>query len=812
MVHARNAVDSAGRPTFDPRHEVVRCDVFTIAVAAPGGMRSFDFASELERKRLYPPEERERESRNAKMLTYVNRSLKNVPNALMPVAQYFHVLVCFVAQVLTGRKPWEGTDVDDMVVRVMHGERPPLPFQSISLDGLNGFTDLVRLLWAQDPTARPAMHDVAKRLRVAEPRQASPTAASAAIGVAGMGEVYAPLPVVDGGRNGVGGEGKDEREEQDADEVTEHSKFKAKSLTELPPLIATPAVNSTMIAAFSDTDESVSTSNGVFGSPRVTGDEAGCPSADSACGGTPTPSGGGGGEMKPDAEPMYGTVQDAALMGNGVDGGRCGKSDQHQENGASETSPTKLFERYSGGDKQPTEGSLNVDGKERSLDDGGRAHVVGNGNSSSSSTVTGSSSSADGPCDGDGGEGQDFFGAVTAALSATVTSWSAANSGSEDSGNGGIDGNDRDSSGAALPIPAPPRSSAPSPNYGSNGDGGKFFAPIVSSSPIMSFDAEPSPREELDHKIAASAGKGNDGAEIRLLKQPSIAPAVVGEGRYDDDPQPELYREGSGEDFFSASEGSPHRSSAAGADSPVLSSTAAPMTMAASSPSKACRTPTSIPSPSTRPRSISGGMASSTAQLAGTTACASPDGTATADDIARAYVDSVVDPSGDTDTPPPPYTPSLNAHELFINPRGGDGITCTPQGRPQSMPHQRSNVTAPVASVETRTSPILLTPKVSGSTRGSKVLGSGTRSAWQIKGGEGSHGQSRVGSVSPVAGSASRAVPSTPARIRAAGAKLRNMASTLPGFGKKQTSGFSTGGNKGGAKGKGVTSFAVEHR
>ncbi|CAM9717774.1 unnamed protein product, partial [Hapterophycus canaliculatus] len=81
-------------------------------------------------------------------------------------------------EVLTGAQPWEGLELEEVSSRVCRGERPPLSFEAISLEGLDGFGDLVRLLWAQDPTARPALQDVARLLRVPEPQR--PPVSSAA--------------------------------------------------------------------------------------------------------------------------------------------------------------------------------------------------------------------------------------------------------------------------------------------------------------------------------------------------------------------------------------------------------------------------------------------------------------------------------------------------------------------------------------------------------------------------------------------------------------------------------------------------------
>ena len=83
---------------------------------------------------------------------------------------------------LTGCKPWAGVDIEDMSARVSRGERPKLSFEGTSLEGYDGFGDLVRLLWAQEPIARPAMEDVARSLGVTEPRRAAaPPAAEGSV-------------------------------------------------------------------------------------------------------------------------------------------------------------------------------------------------------------------------------------------------------------------------------------------------------------------------------------------------------------------------------------------------------------------------------------------------------------------------------------------------------------------------------------------------------------------------------------------------------------------------------------------------------
>ena len=69
-----------------------------------------------------------------------------------------------------------------MSARVSRGERPKLSFEGTSLEGYDGFGDLVRLLWAQEPIARPAMEDVARSLGVTEPRRAAaPPAAEGSV-------------------------------------------------------------------------------------------------------------------------------------------------------------------------------------------------------------------------------------------------------------------------------------------------------------------------------------------------------------------------------------------------------------------------------------------------------------------------------------------------------------------------------------------------------------------------------------------------------------------------------------------------------
>ncbi|CAM9485723.1 unnamed protein product [Ectocarpus sp. 6 AP-2014] len=83
-------------------------------------------------------------------------------------------------EVLTGSQPWEGLTLEEVSNRVSRGERPALSFAPTALEDYENFGDLVRLLWAQDPTARPALQDVARLLRVPE----QPRAPSAAVPVA----------------------------------------------------------------------------------------------------------------------------------------------------------------------------------------------------------------------------------------------------------------------------------------------------------------------------------------------------------------------------------------------------------------------------------------------------------------------------------------------------------------------------------------------------------------------------------------------------------------------------------------------------
>ncbi|CAM9536577.1 unnamed protein product, partial [Laminaria digitata] len=91
-------------------------------------------------------------------------------------------------EVLTGCNPWAGVDIEDMSSRVTRGERPKLAFEGTSLEGYDGFGDLVRLLWAQEPIARPAMEDVARILRVTEPRHAAAPPPAAERSVEGSAE------------------------------------------------------------------------------------------------------------------------------------------------------------------------------------------------------------------------------------------------------------------------------------------------------------------------------------------------------------------------------------------------------------------------------------------------------------------------------------------------------------------------------------------------------------------------------------------------------------------------------------------------
>ncbi|CAN0011266.1 unnamed protein product, partial [Scytosiphon promiscuus] len=105
-------------------------------------------------------------------------------------------------EVLTGVQPWEGLLPEEVSRRVRQGERPPLSFEAISLEDFDNFGDLVRLLWAQDPNARPALQDVARLLGVPEPPRAPrtpPPSAAAAAAIAGGQEIAEEgVEVIDG--------------------------------------------------------------------------------------------------------------------------------------------------------------------------------------------------------------------------------------------------------------------------------------------------------------------------------------------------------------------------------------------------------------------------------------------------------------------------------------------------------------------------------------------------------------------------------------------------------------------------------------
>lgn len=72
---------------------------------------------------------------------------------------------------LTGERPWAGITADEVSSRVCRGERPPLPSDPVTIDGIE---DMLQMLWAQDPRARPPLGEVATRLRVHDIQQLEP--------------------------------------------------------------------------------------------------------------------------------------------------------------------------------------------------------------------------------------------------------------------------------------------------------------------------------------------------------------------------------------------------------------------------------------------------------------------------------------------------------------------------------------------------------------------------------------------------------------------------------------------------------------
>ena len=68
-----------------------------------------------------------------------------------------------------GEQPWAGVRANEVFAKVSRGQHPQLSLDLVSLDGCQGLDDMVQLLWAQDPTIRPPLRDVARRLRGISP-------------------------------------------------------------------------------------------------------------------------------------------------------------------------------------------------------------------------------------------------------------------------------------------------------------------------------------------------------------------------------------------------------------------------------------------------------------------------------------------------------------------------------------------------------------------------------------------------------------------------------------------------------------------
>ena len=64
-----------------------------------------------------------------------------------------------------GEQPWAGVRANEVSTKVSRGQRTQLSLDLVNLDGCEELDEMVQLLWAQDPTVRPPLRDVARRLR-----------------------------------------------------------------------------------------------------------------------------------------------------------------------------------------------------------------------------------------------------------------------------------------------------------------------------------------------------------------------------------------------------------------------------------------------------------------------------------------------------------------------------------------------------------------------------------------------------------------------------------------------------------------------
>ena len=68
-----------------------------------------------------------------------------------------------------GEQPWAGVRANEVSTKVSRGQRTQLSLDLVNLDGCEELDEMVQLLWAQDPTVRPPLRDVARRLRGISP-------------------------------------------------------------------------------------------------------------------------------------------------------------------------------------------------------------------------------------------------------------------------------------------------------------------------------------------------------------------------------------------------------------------------------------------------------------------------------------------------------------------------------------------------------------------------------------------------------------------------------------------------------------------
>lgn len=74
--------------------------------------------------------------------------------------------------------------IEEILEKVQRGEHPDFPPATtavVELEGFDGFRDLLQMLWAPDPSTRPAMRDVARSLHVSEPENPAAVAAAPVI-------------------------------------------------------------------------------------------------------------------------------------------------------------------------------------------------------------------------------------------------------------------------------------------------------------------------------------------------------------------------------------------------------------------------------------------------------------------------------------------------------------------------------------------------------------------------------------------------------------------------------------------------------